>query len=656
MKRPTRIFLIMVLIDFFLLLTALFIMQGFKRDTLEISPLYYDLFKLFVAMWVISSFTMKKYNGIVQENLLGGIILLAKSNLMMTFLIAFAIVGLNLISVSRIQTLGSCALFFQLELAGFSVYYIWAHKGKREKKTVDSDKASAFKDISFQVLIVDGFLLVAAFFVMNYIKRGSFVIPPRYDQVLMTLLAMWLPISLITLKFIRPNFRDFYNSFVPYVKTVAIMASVLAVTLFAFRLFYFSRLQIFGTLLVFLIFEGAMFRMYFLFKKYGRKGEDVEFIEQMREAMGREEMEQSLEGAEEDGPVKDPVAEKLKYTLDFLSPELYGFASEHIDFYSIDRADTSVFSTDNMLNFQSLAGSSLRLFINMHKVNDVRRLNRYFLEVYDKMKQGGYIIGQAHTISTHRQYFVNKYSGYFGELLYGFDFLWRRIFPKLPFFKNIYFSLTQGRNRMVSKAEVLGRLYFCGFSMIAEKEIQNRMFFIAKKTKMPSLKENPTYGPVVSLDRCGFNNEPIKVYKFRTMHPYSEYLQGYVYEKNRLQEGGKFQNDFRVSTWGRFMRENWLDELPMLYNWLRGDMKLFGVRPLSKQYLSLYSDELREIRTTVKPGLVPPFYADLPKNLSEIMDSEMRYIRSYLKDPFKTQSIYLWRSFINIVIKGSRSN
>jgi len=140
------------------------------------------------------------------------------------------------------------------------------------------------------------------------------------------------------------------------------------------------------------------------------------------------------------------------------------------------------------------------------------------------------------------------------------------------------------------------------------------------------------------------------------MYPYSEYLQEYVYNKNKLQRGGKFKDDFRVGTLGKLMRETWLDELPALYNWLKGEVKIFGVRPLSAQYQSLYSDEILELRKKVKPGLIPPFYADLPETLSEIMESEKRYVQSYLKDPFKTQCVYLWKAFVNIVVKGARSH
>lgn len=142
----------------------------------------------------------------------------------------------------------------------------------------------------------------------------------------------------------------------------------------------------------------------------------------------------------------------------------------------------------------------------------------------------------------------------------------------------------------------------------------------------------------------------------RTMHAYSEYLQEYIYQKNKLQEGGKFSNDFRVTAVGRFMRKFWLDEVPMFFNLFRGDMKLVGVRPLSKQYLSLYSDEMKQKRLKYKPGLVPPFYVDLPKTLEEIMKSESNYLDAYEKNPFLTDIKYFFKASYNIIFKRARSN
>ena len=65
------------------------------------------------------------------------------------------------------------------------------------------------------------------------------------------------------------------------------------------------------------------------------------------------------------------------------------------------------------------------------------------------------------------------------------SFLYFRIFQKLPITRQIYFAATQGRNGIISGAEVLGRLQFCGFDIIAEQERDYNLYFIARKTKEP---------------------------------------------------------------------------------------------------------------------------------------------------------------------------
>jgi lipopolysaccharide/colanic/teichoic acid biosynthesis glycosyltransferase len=221
--------------------------------------------------------------------------------------------------------------------------------------------------------------------------------------------------------------------------------------------------------------------------------------------------------------------------------------------------------------------------------------------------------------------------------------------------KKIYFALTNGRNMVLSRAEMLGRLYSCGFSIVAESFIKPYSYFVVKKIKKPAFDTNASYGPIYRMKRIGKNGKIIKVYKFRTMHPYSEYLQEYVYETNKLDEGGKFKNDFRITEMGRFFRKFWLDELPMFYNLIKGDLKLFGVRPLSEHYLSLYTEGLIQRRRKYKPGLVPPYYVDMPKTIEEIMASEEKYMDAYDKTPFTTDFKYFFKAMGNILFKKARS-
>jgi lipopolysaccharide/colanic/teichoic acid biosynthesis glycosyltransferase len=139
------------------------------------------------------------------------------------------------------------------------------------------------------------------------------------------------------------------------------------------------------------------------------------------------------------------------------------------------------------------------------------------------------------------------------------------------------------------------------------------------------------------------------------MFPYSEYIQEYVFLRKQLDETGKIRDDFRITPFGKFLRKYWIDELPGLWNWIRGDMKLVGIRPLSRHFYSLYTPELQQKRIQVKPGLIPPFYADLPKNLDEIMASELRYLDAYAHAPFRTDLRYFFRALFNILFRGAKS-
>lgn len=229
--------------------------------------------------------------------------------------------------------------------------------------------------------------------------------------------------------------------------------------------------------------------------------------------------------------------------------------------------------------------------------------------------------------------------------------------PKLLLTRRFYYFLTGGNDRIFTKAEVLGRLYCFGFKVKVLKKVGQLTYVISQRIKQPETVQKRNYGPLIRLRRFGENKKPIDVYKMRTMHPYSEYLQSYVYEQNSLNQEGKFNRDIRISTIGSFMRKYWIDELPMIINLLKREMKLVGVRPLSSQYFHLYSKELQEKRIKYKPGLLPPYYADMPRSFDEIQESEMKYlIACETKGVIKTDLRYLFLILKNILIRNARSS
>ncbi len=307
----------------------------------------------------------------------------------------------------------------------------------------------------------------------------------------------------------------------------------------------------------------------------------------------------------------------------------------------------------NLINYETEKYDTL---INLKRINQIKNVDYFFRTANSVLKQDGLFIVCAEIMGQRKIRILKKYPFPFNFIYFFLDYMLKRVFPKMKITRWFYLWITDDRNRVMSRPEIMGRLYYAGFKEEQRPEIDGYVYFIYRKSKEPVTNGKPSYGPLLKAKRIGLNGKIITVYKLRTMVPYSEFIQGYVYDNNDLKEGGKFKGDFRITRLGSLLRKVWLDELPMVWNLIKGEVNLVGVRPLSPHYLSLYNKDLQELRATVKPGLFPPFYADMPKTLEDIMESERRYLEQYKIHPFKTNFRYFFRIIKNILFHKKRSS
>lgn len=115
-------------------------------------------------------------------------------------------------------------------------------------------------------------------------------------------------------------------------------------------------------------------------------------------------------------------------------------------------------------------------------------------------------------------------------------------------------------------------------------------------------------GPVVFKHmRIGKNGRPFPCYKFRTMCVDADLclaalLEKYPDARNEWEKNYKLKNDPRITGSGAFLRKTSLDELPQIFNVLRGEMSLVGPRPVTEKELVLYGEYLVDY-LSVKPGI-----------------------------------------------------
>jgi exopolysaccharide biosynthesis polyprenyl glycosylphosphotransferase len=104
--------------------------------------------------------------------------------------------------------------------------------------------------------------------------------------------------------------------------------------------------------------------------------------------------------------------------------------------------------------------------------------------------------------------------------------------------------------------------------------------------------------------RVGLNKRMFNMYKFRTMIPNAEEAQAELISMNEMSGPVfKIKNDPRLTPIGKFLRRTSIDELPQLFNVLRGDMSLVGPRPMAVRDFEGFNEDWQRLRFSVRPGI-----------------------------------------------------
>jgi exopolysaccharide biosynthesis polyprenyl glycosylphosphotransferase len=112
-------------------------------------------------------------------------------------------------------------------------------------------------------------------------------------------------------------------------------------------------------------------------------------------------------------------------------------------------------------------------------------------------------------------------------------------------------------------------------------------------------------GPVfVGLERIGARRKRFILYKYRSMVAGAHEMKGELVAQNERNDGPlfKMKDDPRITRVGRFLRRTSIDELPQLWNVLKGDMSLVGPRPHEPQEVSQYETPQKKL-LTIRPGI-----------------------------------------------------
>lgn len=360
---------------------------------------------------------------------------------------------------------------------------------------------------------------------------------------------------------------------------------------------------------------------------------------------------------------KQTIVSQIRSDLD---KSIVEFIEKNLPDLQGDNGDVLVLDDITTTDNQSVP-APVGLLVGRTRINDVRRLNQFMLFCIERIAMGGYFVIRYMPLENVAKKLKDRYTGVLYWAVVILHYIWYRAIPKIPWLDILYFwrkiswldtfilSITKRRNRVLSKAEVWGRLSYYGMHVIAELRGDGEIYLIAQRGALPVQGKRPSYYPIVALEKVGLNDGIIRMHKIRTMFPFSEFLQKRIFEDHGLTSSGKFADDFRLTEFGKFLRKYWLDELPQIFDWLRGDVKLVGMRATSRHFLSLYPKELIDLYVQIKPGLIPPIFDESTNGFDQIVEVELTYLQRYWDQPFRTDVLYFFKTFTDIVFKGIRS-
>lgn len=639
-----------------LLVIAIYIIfhyQKFSNFTFDGS--YLLVFYIFLPVWIIMSLYYQKYSFLFGKSLSQFI----KSTVLSSALTLFVVT--TIVSITELQNISRLFLlkisFVPLIpeiLTGWLVNRI--NKNKIEDIDIEEHGELGSLNLQLRWIILGAFSIIAVYFLLIKFKTGYFHLYQWSERILLIIFASWIASIILTRKYSSIKTNNIFYQLTPYVKSGFVMLLIASLVYFFFRIEDLSRFLLFGTIIVTTVIELIVFSVYYSLNKYEKiKVLSTQLVDATKNwEIVEDTFRTDIEKYELNKNINIKTIFDQLSTLDHKNA-LIDFLDSKLGDLKISFYASSIFNTTSIENIELIRDYSKNLIINLHKLNDIRYINQFLVTIHSKLTTDGYFVGAALPIDTTFKRLQKQMPRLVFIVYYPLHFIFTRVIPKFPKLNKIYFLVTKGRKQAISKAEIFGRLNYCGYKVVANKTINEKLYFIAKKIKTKSIVKNPSYHPIVKLNRVGFNGEIIQIHKFRTMHPYSEFLQKDIFEENELDIKGKFKDDFRITSWGKIMRKFWIDELPQIYDWIQGRLNFVGVRAISEHYFSLYPKSHQEFRIKFKPGIIPPYYADLPETLDEIVQSERKYLIQKEKSPLKTDIKYAFIAFYNIIFKGARS-
>jgi len=422
-----------LLINFSIYIISFLIFYLIKKQSFIYDETYVIFLPALVAAWGIGSF-------------LSGKIHLKRSDLLLVKLKKYYIshlISLGVIALIAFQTGFSGSRFVVLgTLFGAVIFegFIAMVQNRFKFEMPEKEK----HHVSYLLLFIDFVIITWIFFFLYKIKIGFDSFNEDHVLLILSTYFCWLFASMMTHQF-RP-FKKSFNIWKAVGTQIKFYILILALTAF---ISYFLQLpgiyrSIYITGVVIYSFWSFVISLFFYIDKIPRKTDEIRSELLRAYELKHPEFDPRVDQVETkkyriEGkfPSETNLALEIENIFFKEYPEVFRFLKLNLDLNSFNSERTHILRSADPYNINVWPENHLELFINHHKLNDFRRINRYLIEVSKRLVDGGVFVTNFEPVKYRYKKFLKRYPSIIANLLYFIDFLWYRVAPKIPVVQKI---------------------------------------------------------------------------------------------------------------------------------------------------------------------------------------------------------------------------
>nr|MBC8342357.1 hypothetical protein [Bacteroidota bacterium] len=327
---------------------------------------------------------------------------------------------------------------------------------------------------SFPRLIASMSLLTVSFAAVQYLMPGlNDFVYKSHEPTLILLVAAWLFSSLLTNKFFPQTGRNIYYKVAPFLKSSVLMLFLLGAVFYLLRLEgTILKQDLFATALLFSSVESIFALLYFNTSK--AVSEPV--LTDKESHFSQSDLPLQANSNQDNSRTFLAHVRKIKY--ENLEDKIYDELNQVLAGHSISIGKFRILFDRADSNLRLIKPDSLGCIFNYSPVNDSRVINKSFSSSYEALVDHGFLIGMYTPQENDRRELERRMPRSVFVVYYPLHFVFKRLVPKLPYLSRLYNFVTSGKNRLISRAELLGRLAYAGFSVKNEIPINGKVLFI----------------------------------------------------------------------------------------------------------------------------------------------------------------------------------